>query len=89
MLQGKLMIIKIKEINMFRALTKNLDVNEILDLLADNHVDTAYVYLEPPENSEGFDDSEDEGHPTQISGRFYRLEKSFNYFNKIKVPHLQ
>ena len=42
----------INEINMFRALTKDLDLNEILDLLADNHIDTAHVCLEPPENSD-------------------------------------
>ena len=65
---------------MFRALTKNLDLNEILDLLADNHVDTAYVYLEPPENSDcsqGFDDSKDEGHPTQISRPILQVGKKF------------
>ena len=35
--------------NIFGALTKDLDLNDILDLLADHHIDTA---LEPPENSD-------------------------------------
>jgi len=52
---------------MFRVLTRNLDINEILDLLADYHRDTTHVYLEPPKNSDskGYEDSEDEGDPTQ------------------------
>ena len=65
---------------MFRALTKKLDVNEILDLLADNHIDTAHIYLEPPEDSdcsEGYDDSEDEGDPTQIARPILQVGKKF------------
>ena len=66
---------------MFRALTKDLDLNEILDLLADNHIDKAHVYLEPPENSdcsEGYVDSEDKGHPTQIARPILQVGKNFN-----------
>ena len=63
---------------MFQA--KNLDLNEILDLLAYNYIDTAHVYLEHPENSdcsEGYDDSEDEGHPTQIPRPILQVGKKF------------
>ena len=65
---------------MFRALTKNLDLNGILDLLTNNHIDTTHEYLEPPENSdcsEGYDDTEDKGHSTQIPRPILQVEKEF------------
>ena len=70
---------------MLRVLTKNLDLNEILDLLAGNYIDTDHVYLEPHENSncsEGYDNSKDEGHPTQIPRPILQVGKKFQFLIK-------
>jgi len=65
---------------MLRALTKNLDLKGILDRLTNNHKNTAHEYLEPYENSdcsEGYDDTEDKGHSTQIPRPILQVEKEF------------
>ena len=64
---------------MFRALTKDLDLNEILDLLADNHIDKAHVYLEPLRTVTAVRDMlilKIKGIQPKLQGPFYRLEKT-------------